>query len=136
MCLKLSLSMELQYYKVTNYVQYYNSMVYPILHSTLELQLWEPFHSQLCFDSLEIKFCVYYLVYLGIFFFRSVFGSADLILFLSNFVPKNYTYINLWNLTRHRNFRKYLTLIGYHLLTIFFVYVFERSDWSSLQGFF
>ena len=69
-------------------------------------------------------------------FFGSVFGSVDLILFISNFVPKNYTYINLQNLTRHRNFKRYLTLFGYHLLTIFFVYVFERSDWSSLHGLF
>ena len=51
------------------------------------------FYSQLCFDSLEIKFCVHYLVYLGI--FLSLFLSiADLNLFLSNFVPNNYTYID------------------------------------------
>ena len=39
-----------------------------ILLSTLDVfSIWECYHSQLCFDILDIKFCVYSLVYLKLF---------------------------------------------------------------------
>ena len=42
--------------------------LFVILLSTLDvLYIWKFYHSQLCFDNLEIKFFVHYLVYLEIF---------------------------------------------------------------------
>ena len=69
-------------------------------------------------------------------FLSLILDIADLDLYFSNFAPNTCTYIDFLKLSRHRNFKKYLTLIGCNLLTIFFVYVFTRLDWLSLHGFF